>query len=242
MNEEVAVAEKPDVPPAGTPCSVCKALGHFCPADQWCAGDSGYAICDECLNGKECETVAARKSAGVQASSPVSKPSTPARRTSAEILQSIRGPFIRRADSMSLNIKGQFRCPDGVSLDEYRMYISEILENDDDLSVYHWRVARLVGTDMLVITKGEEFEDVMGRPRDEDEDDPLKTPAPPGSKNLKVTEEIKRGILSEIPCGEPGFLSAQTIADKYGEGHGLQRASGSGSDCAPNRARTNKAG
>lgn len=61
MTEELETER--DTPPAGTPCSSCNALGHFCQADEWCVGDSGYAICDECLNGKECATIKARKPA-----------------------------------------------------------------------------------------------------------------------------------------------------------------------------------
>lgn len=53
--------EEMDVPPAGTPCVVCKAMGHFCAADQYTAGDSGNGICNACVNQQDCEVVRVRK-------------------------------------------------------------------------------------------------------------------------------------------------------------------------------------
>jgi len=54
-----------DIPPAGTPCIVCKGNGHWCQADQYTAGDSGNGICDACADGLECDVVKARKAAAI---------------------------------------------------------------------------------------------------------------------------------------------------------------------------------
>ena len=61
MNANPQLSIDDDVPPAGTPCSACKATGHFCQASTWCAGDGGHAICTACLEMRECETILARK-------------------------------------------------------------------------------------------------------------------------------------------------------------------------------------
>lgn len=50
-----------DRPPAGTPCVVCEAGGHFCAADQYVAGDSGKGICTPCVDGTECATYLAQR-------------------------------------------------------------------------------------------------------------------------------------------------------------------------------------
>jgi hypothetical protein len=61
MNATPQVRIEEDKPPVGTPCVVCKSLGHWCQGDVWCAGDSGNAICNACQNQVDCSVVAKRK-------------------------------------------------------------------------------------------------------------------------------------------------------------------------------------
>jgi hypothetical protein len=61
MNTSPESGINTDQPPAGTPCIVCQAAGHWCQGDVWCTGDSGKAICDDCANGRDCEVIVKRK-------------------------------------------------------------------------------------------------------------------------------------------------------------------------------------
>ena len=61
MNANPKALIDEDRPPAGTPCCVCKSMGHWCQADAWTAGDSGNGICQSCLDGEDCSVMQARK-------------------------------------------------------------------------------------------------------------------------------------------------------------------------------------
>lgn len=50
-----------DAPSPGTPCCVCRSIGHFCQATAMTAGDSGNGICAACLEGRDCDVMRVRK-------------------------------------------------------------------------------------------------------------------------------------------------------------------------------------
>jgi hypothetical protein len=50
-----------DIPPAGTECYSCRVLGHFCKAVAYANATSDAGICQACVDGRECEQVAARR-------------------------------------------------------------------------------------------------------------------------------------------------------------------------------------
>ena len=52
-----------DRPPAGTPCCVCRAQGHWCQADRYTAGDSGNGICDDCAEQRDCSVARVKRQA-----------------------------------------------------------------------------------------------------------------------------------------------------------------------------------